>query len=190
MNNERKPFVPKSEEVEAGCRKIAATYQKLDALLLAAIDGFQWRGGQAGLYSLSPALLQDIAIRIERDKERFRHFHGSEYPDPDKVGGILVYWIAKRRPIVYMDWKIQGIPNLTADEYLLNEYLAIFAGVNRVLSARMTIDKPEDLAELDFPQIAYIIREWCYSLAYRNFTSDDMTMLLKLCMSCESNTKK
>ncbi|MBF0179822.1 MAG: hypothetical protein HQM03_07335 [Magnetococcales bacterium] len=190
MSNEREPFIPQHEEIMAGCRKITATYQMLDELLLQAIDGFQWRGGQEGLYSLSPALLQDIAIRVERDKERFRHFHGSKHPDPDKVGGMLVYWIAKRRPIVYMDWKIHPPHTLTSDEYLLNEYLAIFAGINRVLSARIKINNPEDLAGLDFPQIAYIMREWRYSLAYRNFNSDDMTMLLKLCLSCESTPKK
>ena len=178
-----KAFTPAESDVNSGMKKIAFTYGALEGLLREYTPGFEWRGGPNGLYTLSPAILADIATRIERDKERFRHFHGSSNPSPEKVAGIFVYWIAKRRPIVYMDGSQRyGRLTLTQDEFFLNEYLAILAGIMRVISSRMEINHRKDLTDAVSMPSLKILLNWRYTLAYRNFSSDDMALLFESCL--------
>ncbi|MBF0185867.1 MAG: hypothetical protein HQM06_15975 [Magnetococcales bacterium] len=178
-------FEPNKNDICLGIQKMTEVYSILAELLEETIPTFKWRGGPRGLYSLSPTILQDIAIRIERDKERFRHFHGSQNPAGEKVGGFFVYWIAKRRPIVFTDAHFSSIGHeLTMEEYYLNEYFAIYAGLNREISERMQIKSVDELrSSFDARRLCDIIWDWRYSLAFRNFSSDDMALLIRLCLS-------
>ncbi|MBF0610167.1 MAG: hypothetical protein G8345_16160 [Magnetococcales bacterium] len=174
----RQAFQPDTTELESGVSKITETYTMLEQILTETLPGMAWRGGPKALYALSPLLVLDIAIQVERDKERFRYFHGNQNPSPDKVGGIIIYWIAKRRPIIFLENKTARI---NENESYLNEILAIYTGINRVISETRTNPTDEELADvIKLLNLGPVLQDWLYTLAYRNYSSDDMALALKL----------
>ncbi|MBF0309044.1 MAG: hypothetical protein HQL56_05925 [Magnetococcales bacterium] len=167
----RKEFSPDKAKIILGVRKILRAYQSLPIFVET------WRGGpEDGLYYLSGDVLEDIAIRVEKDKERFCHFHGSRNPEPAKVGGQFIYWITKLRPICF---RYRQGQTLTENELYLNEYLAVLVGLNRVRSAS---PNPKDAAVLArlATRTKPILKDLRYNLRYRHISSDDMTLMLKL----------
>lgn len=173
-------FIPDSAEIKLGVSKILMIYAELPDLVQTVDPNFVWRGGSEALYSISPEVLEDIAIRIERDKQRFRVFHGCEEPAPEKVGGMFIYWIAKLRPMYYPHRKGHS---LTRTDAFLNAYLAIFTGLNRVISSSTPAGNIADILSNRtdiFPNLGKALDDWLYTITYRNFSSDDMVLALKL----------
>lgn len=175
--NTRQSFQPDPDEVFRGTEKIIDAFKELPSLLTDLKPNFTWRNQ---LYGLSPAIVEDIAIRVEKDKERFRYFHGSDEPEAAKVGGNFMYWIAKRRPI-YFPYVQQSYTPLSDDEFSLNEYLAVFTGLNRTISSTF---KPEELEVMNhLPLLNRVLRDLIYTLRYRQYSSDDLFIMLKMVTS-------
>lgn len=110
-------------------------------------------------------VLEDVAVRVEKDKSRFRYFHNSEELNEVKVGGLFTYWIAKLKPIQFRYF--EGFAPNEAESNL-NEWLAVFAGLNR---ANITGKK--------FIVTRELLDDYVYSLRYRSLSSDGIYLLLK-----------
>ncbi|MBF0609826.1 MAG: hypothetical protein G8345_00565 [Magnetococcales bacterium] len=172
-------YVEDKENVDHAVRRIYSAYgfirQQMERL------GSKWRGGDNpefqpdSFFDISPAVVEQIAKRIDKDSSRLRYFHDMNDVGPFKMGGIYCHWIARLRPIYY---PANGIA-LTEKEWHLNEMLALHAGIIR---ADQEKTKPPELLAHRKAQLHNLYDGILYNLKFRLLSSDDLALLIQSIM--------
>jgi hypothetical protein len=118
-------------------------------------------------YVISGIDIIDAIIRVDKRRDYFLYFHGMGINN-EKKAALFAYWIAKLRPVKFVDSKLKN----SKEHVNVNEGLAVNHLINALVDKGKI--KPWDgTTGVKFGENEYI-KELQYSLRVRNFTIDSM----------------
>jgi hypothetical protein len=161
-------FLSKSEVV----RGLASAKNEFAAVLRLSFDRFCSQCGYRGV-AINPRTL-DIAVKSWLDAlDRYSAYHDDIDPDPYKIAGFLMYWVAKTKPAYIVMGHNLGITENRDTEFLVDKYDT----VNETFVLRLAMD----FLDIDWrrvpPETSWQI---VYLLFYREVNPKHLMLTLEL----------
>jgi len=122
-------------------------------------------------YVISGIDIIDAIVRVDKRRAYFRYFHGMGINN-EKKAALFAYWIAKLRPVKFIDEKLKKCKT----HVNVNEKLAVNHLIN-VLVDKGKIKLWDGKEGVSFDENNKFIKELCYSFRFRNLSIDSMIVL-------------
>ena len=124
-------------------------------------------------YVISGIDIIDTIVRVDKRRAYFRYFHGMGINN-EKKAALFAYWIAKLRPVKFIDDKLRK----SKTHANVNEKLAVNHLINALVDkGKIKLWDGKEGVSLD--ENNKFIKELCYSFRFRNLTIDSMIVLVE-----------